>query len=123
VQTTSDGVAREESKQLPLKLPLQSPAWLRAIVRVLGLVRSGGTERRTELIETLNIGGRHQLMLVLCDGQRFLVGAGSDSIHSIVEIKQRRQASDPPCVLSGMSQQMKSEADLQRLPSWPGQSH
>jgi hypothetical protein len=39
-----------------------------------------------ELIETLQLGGKRQLLLVSCDGQRYLVGAGSDSVHSIAEI-------------------------------------
>lgn len=40
-----------------------------------------------ELVETLPLGGKRQLMLVLCDGQRVLVGAGSDGVHSITEMK------------------------------------
>ena len=123
MQSKSDGIEREESKELPFRLSPQSPAWLQAIVKVLGFVRRGRTARRTELIETLNIGGKRQLMLVLCDGQRFLVGAGSDSIHSIVEIKQQRQVSDPACALSGMSLRMQPEAELQRFTSGLGQSH
>ena len=49
----------------------------------LGRARAG---RRMELIETLQLGGKRQLLLVLCDGQRYLVGAGGDSVHSIAEI-------------------------------------
>ncbi len=41
-------------------------------------------ERKMELVETLNLGGKRQLMLVQCDGQRYLVGLGSDSVQSIV---------------------------------------
>jgi flagellar biogenesis protein FliO len=43
--------------------------------------------RRLELIETLPLGGKRQLMLVLCDGLRVLVGADGDGVHSIAEIK------------------------------------
>jgi len=40
-----------------------------------------------ELVEMLQLGGRRQLMLVVCDGQRYLVGAGGDSVQSIAEMK------------------------------------
>jgi flagellar biogenesis protein FliO len=43
--------------------------------------------RRLELIEMLPLGGKRQLMLVLCDGQRVLVGTGAESVHSIAEMK------------------------------------
>jgi hypothetical protein len=45
-----------------------------------------------ELIETLHLGGKRQLLLVLCDGQRYLVGAGGDSVHSIAEIAHGQPA-------------------------------
>lgn len=45
-------------------------------------------ERRMELVERLELGGKRQLMLVVCDGQRYLLAAGGDSIHSIVEMSQ-----------------------------------
>jgi hypothetical protein len=57
-------------------------------------------KRRLELIETLPLGGKRQLMLVLCDGQRVLVGAGGDGVHSIAEMN------DPAvtgCVVSEMN--------------------
>ena len=40
-----------------------------------GAIGRGRGEHRMELLETLQLGGRRQLMLVVCDGQRFLVGA------------------------------------------------
>ena len=43
-------------------------------------------ERRMELIATLSLGGKRQLMLVVCDGQRILVSAGGDSVSSIAEM-------------------------------------
>lgn len=44
------------------------------------------TDKRMHLIETLQLGGKRQLMLVKCDGMEYLVGAGGDSVHSIVEL-------------------------------------
>jgi flagellar biogenesis protein FliO len=43
-------------------------------------------ERRMKLTETLSLGGKRQLMLVICDGQSFLVGAGGDGVETIVAI-------------------------------------
>jgi flagellar biogenesis protein FliO len=54
-----------------------------ALQNSLGGGRAG---RRMELIETLQLGGKRQLLLVSCDGQRYLVGAGGDNIHSIAEL-------------------------------------
>ena len=54
-------------------------------------------KRRLELIETLPLGGKRQLMLVLCDGQRVLVGAGGDGVHSIAEIEGRAAAGCAIC--------------------------
>lgn len=56
--------------------------------RIAGLARPR-CEPRLKLIETLQLGGKRQLMLVLCDGQRVLVGTGGDSIQSIAELQQR----------------------------------
>lgn len=53
-------------------------------------------KRRMELIEMLPLGGKRQLMLVVCDGQRYLVGAGGDSIHSIAEMRPLSAASFVP---------------------------
>jgi Flagellar biosynthesis protein, FliO len=39
-----------------------------------------------ELIETLSLGGKRQLMLVRCGGQHFLVGGGFDTVETIVPI-------------------------------------
>lgn len=72
----------------------QSPAglagWL--LARSRRFFRSGtGCSRsapRMELVETLQLGGKRQLMLVACEGRRYLVGAGGESVHSIAEMKQ-----------------------------------
>ena len=39
-----------------------------------------------ELIETLQLGTKRQLMLVVCDGQRYLVGVGAESVDAIVPL-------------------------------------
>jgi flagellar biogenesis protein FliO len=51
-----------------------------------GITKPRG-KRRMELVERLELGGRRQLMLVICDGQRYLVGAGGESVHAIAELR------------------------------------
>jgi flagellar biogenesis protein FliO len=58
--------------------------WARRIARDgWGNLQRGRGPRRMELVETLQLGGKRQLMLVVCDGQRYLVGAGGDAVNSI----------------------------------------
>ena len=54
-------------------------------VKFRGLRGAPGA-RRMELVEVLQLGGRRQLMMVVCDGRRYLVGTGGDGVHSIAEI-------------------------------------
>jgi hypothetical protein len=46
-----------------------------------------------ELVERLELGGKRQLMLVVCDGQRYLLGAGGDGVHSITEMRSQAERS------------------------------
>ena len=59
--------------------------WLRTSLRVkitgIGKARA---KPHLELVEMLQLGGKRQLMLVRCDGERYLLGAGEGGIHSIV---------------------------------------
>jgi flagellar biogenesis protein FliO len=59
---------------------------------VLGLLRGCVRQREAQvkqmqLIETLALGGKRQLMLVSCGGERFLVGGGLESVETIVRVK------------------------------------
>ncbi len=59
---------------------------------VFGLLRGcvGRREaqgKQMQLIETLALGGKRQLMLVSCGGERFLVGGGLESVETIVRVK------------------------------------
>jgi flagellar biogenesis protein FliO len=49
--------------------------------------QNDGLGRQMQLVETLGLGGKRQLMLVSCDGERFLVGGGLESIETIVRVK------------------------------------
>ena len=68
---------------------------------VLGLLRGLGKReaclKQMELIETLALGGKRQLMLVSCGEERFLVGGGLESVETIVRISTEpslREAND-----------------------------
>jgi flagellar biogenesis protein FliO len=59
---------------------------------VLDLLRSWRGQRESQrkqlqLLETLPLGGKRQLMLVSCAGERFLVGGGLESVETIVRLK------------------------------------
>jgi flagellar biogenesis protein FliO len=43
--------------------------------------------RQLQLVETLSLGGRRQLMLVTCAGESFLVGGSFESVDTIVRLK------------------------------------
>jgi hypothetical protein len=63
------------------------PAWIGDLAqRGLRNLRKGRIGRRMELIETLPLGGKRQLILIACDGRHFLVGAGADAVSSITPI-------------------------------------
>jgi flagellar biogenesis protein FliO len=83
--------------------------WLLRVLRsgLAGMGRARG-ERRLELIETLPLGGKRQLMLVLCDGQRVLVGAGRDGVHSIAEIRNPLAMG---CAMSEIDEGLRSEQE------------
>ncbi len=62
--------------------------WFMAIVNLLGGAGSPGSNKRhMRLIETLPLGAKRQLLLVSCDGQTFLIGAGPESVHSILPVR------------------------------------
>ena len=59
---------------------------------LLGLLRGWRGQREMQrkqlrLVETLSLGGKRQLMLVTCGGESFLIGAGMDSVETIVRLK------------------------------------
>ena len=70
-------------------------AWFPAAWRErLARLREARAERRMELVEVLQLGGKRQLMLVACHGRQYLVGVGGDSVQSIVEIGDGKSTED-----------------------------
>lgn len=91
-------------------------AWIRTSLRVkitgIGKARA---KPHLELVELLQLGGKRQLMLVRCDGERYLLGAGEDGIHSIVSLRTYA-AMDNAC----NSISATHAGDLLRTPQRPG---
>jgi flagellar biogenesis protein FliO len=51
-----------------------------------GVGRHAAQVKQMQLIETLALGGKRQLMLVTCGEERFLVGGGLESVETIVQV-------------------------------------
>jgi flagellar biogenesis protein FliO len=54
--------------------------------------RSATEKRELSLLETLSLGGKRQLILVACGGQRYLVGVGPESVQTIVLVLRETKA-------------------------------
>jgi flagellar biogenesis protein FliO len=78
------------SEQLPEKFWLSHTQsliqWAARGLNVLGRSKAAD-QRQLKLVETMSLGGKRQLILVTCSGESFLVGAGVESIDSIVRLK------------------------------------
>ncbi|WP_263385392.1 flagellar biosynthetic protein FliO [Granulicella arctica] len=50
--------------------------------------RGGVPDRmqQMQLLETLPLGGKRQMMLIACEGERYLVGCGPEAVTSIVKL-------------------------------------
>ena len=59
--------------------------WLIRMLR-MGSWSGRKAPAQMELVETLQLGMKRQLMLVVCDGQRYLVGGGPESVDAIVPL-------------------------------------
>ncbi len=63
--------------------------WIAGALQGRVRIRWRGTARRVPHMQTLEshpLGGKRQLLLVTCDGERYLVGCGPDSVSSIVKL-------------------------------------
>lgn len=70
-----------ESKHVTAVCPQGAIRWL--VDRLLTRGRASAYQRRMELVETLSIGGKRQLILVTCDEERFLIVASSEGVQVI----------------------------------------
>lgn len=70
-----------------IELPRKSLRPPGIVGRFMNLFASERHEvRHMELVETLLLGGKRQLQLVICDGERFLIGVGGDSIQAMLRV-------------------------------------
>lgn len=88
---------RQEMEQVPPTGGLAG--WM--VGALQGRVRikwRGGSRARVQqmqLIETLSLGGKRQVMLVACEGERYLVGCGADTVTSIAKVSPLLAESRP----------------------------
>ncbi len=64
--------------------------WLVGLVKGSSLftkARNRGERKHMRVVESLPMGPKRHLYLVSCDGERFLVGGGLDSVQSIVRVR------------------------------------
>lgn len=62
-------------------------AWLVSTVRRLKEPAGRTARKHMRVVETLPIGVKKQLLLVSCDGERFLVATGADSVGTITRVR------------------------------------
>jgi flagellar biogenesis protein FliO len=67
---------------------------------VLGLAQSWreprvSQKKQLQLVETLSLGGKRQLMLVTCAGESFLIGGSFESVETIVRLRAESATSLP----------------------------
>lgn len=60
--------------------------WVLRMMRGRGYLREAA-EREMRLEETLSLGGKRQLLLISCAGERFLVGGSMESVEVIVPVR------------------------------------
>ena len=61
--------------------------WLLGCVHTLRAGQGREAKRQMRVVETLALGGRKQLVLVSCAGERFLVGTGPEQVQTIVRVR------------------------------------
>ena len=68
--------------------------WAKLIATALGGRWSGRStsSRCLQVVETLSLGPRKQLLLIRCDGAKYLVATGPDSVQTILRVDSRGNA-------------------------------
>ena len=87
VKHSSSSLARSEKPGLVFR-------WAELIAKALGGRWSGHSpsSRRLQVVETLSIGPKKQLLLIRCDGEKYLVATGPDSVQTILRVDSRGNA-------------------------------
>ena len=77
------------------------PRLVSAIVSLFGgtwISRAGHAPRRLQILETLSVGPKKQLLLISCDGERYLVATGPDSVQTIMRVESHARTVEPVMV-------------------------
>ena len=61
--------------------------WIASAVRWLKTPAERAQRKHLRVVETLTIGAKKQLVLVSCDGERFLVGTGAEGVGTITRVR------------------------------------
>ncbi len=92
-----------------------------AVERIRHAQAHGSKPKQMKLIESLALGNRRQLLLVVCDNQRYLVGAGADSVGSILALDaggvSRDRAARGPELVRRRGRDASNEARLKAAES------
>jgi hypothetical protein len=56
------------------------------LLRQLGALSRPRSAAQLEVLETLSLGGRRQVFLIACGGERYLVAAGADSVSALERV-------------------------------------
>ena len=75
--------AAEEKNQLEAQ---GLAGWAMKLIKERRFLRETN-ERQMRVEETLPLGGKRQLMLISCAGERFLVGGSTESIEVVVPVR------------------------------------
>lgn len=67
---------------------------LQVLERIVSAEARAGRRKQMKLVESLPLGNRRQLLLIVCDNQRYLVGAGADSVGSILAMESGSASGD-----------------------------
>jgi flagellar biogenesis protein FliO len=59
---------------------------LQGRVRIKWRTKARPDGRHLQTLETMSLGGKRQIVLISCDGIRYLVGCGTDVVSTIVNV-------------------------------------
>lgn len=83
VQAIRDGLA---SRRRAAAAQKGSRGLVWPLLERLGVLCGARPAAELEVLETVSLGGRRQLFLIACGGERYLVGAGAESVGSMLRV-------------------------------------
>jgi flagellar biogenesis protein FliO len=89
-----NGAAVRVTARVAAAFRILGTSLLQAFERIASAHASAGRRKQMKLVESLALGNRRQLLLIDCGNQRYLVGAGADSVGSILAMDQGSASGD-----------------------------